>query len=101
MAFKMNPLTKKRFSDMYDQRIEENNIKYYDIMVLQENDHWALSQVVGKSMSGFLLFSGWFISGCFKVQDYMTIAEFNEIQPSNDPWFTYPLIHSDISNIRV
>lgn len=64
---------KKKFKRIY---------KYHDgpfeVMVLCENGKWNKSKVIGLSMSGYLIFSGWFISGCFKVKDYKTITKYNK-----------------------
>ena len=93
-------MTKKRFSDKYDEFIKDNNNGYYEVMVLQGNNHWSQATVIGKSISGFLLFSGWFISGCFDVKDYMTLEEFNVIKPSKLKWHEYPIEHKKYSNIK-
>ena len=103
-------MTKRRMGATFDNFQEEfseegrDSGSYYDIMVLQVNGYWVLANVIGKSLSGYLLFSGWFIGGCLDVKDYMTIDEFNEIKPYNygygEIMFNVPVEHSNYSNIR-
>ena len=101
-------MTKKRFGEAYEtfekSFLLTEDKSYYDIIVLQENNNWTQAQVIGKSLSGYLLFNGWFISGCMKVKDYMTIDEFNEIKPYSYGYGTtmlnVPVKHSNIVNIE-
>ena len=82
-------MTRTRFSTIYEEFDKMSNAgEFYDIIVLQENDVWTQAHVVGKSLDNYLLFSGWFISGCLKAKDYMTLDEFNEIQPHNHGYGT-------------
>jgi len=101
-------MTKKRFSEVFEvfqKQVEYvGDESYYDIMVLQENDVWTQNHVIGKSLTGYLIFSGWFISECLGVKDYMTLDEFNEIEPHNHQYgttmVTMPVQQSDIENIE-
>jgi len=101
-------LTKKRFGEVYDvfekQIMYVGDKIYYDIMVLQENDVWCQAQVIGKSLTGYLIFSGWFIGGCLRAKDYMTLDEFNEIKPHEFGYGTtiveMPVKQSNIENIK-
>ena len=65
--------TKKKFKKIY---------KYRDgpfmIMVLGDNGYWNKSIVVGITKSGYLIFNGYFVGGCFEAKDYMTISQYNE-----------------------
>lgn len=65
------------FSAMYDTATEP-----FEIMVHQGNGYWSLQTVIGKSMSGLLIFSGWFVSSIFDVKEYMTIEDYNLKKPS-------------------
>ena len=77
-------MTRIRFSKIYEQFDKLSDVgEFYDIVVLQENDCWTQAHVVGKSLDNYLLFGGWFIGGCLKAKDYMTLEEFNHIQPHN------------------
>jgi len=101
-------MTKKRFGEAFEVFEKSfpftDDKPYYDIIVLQDNNVWSQAQVIGKSLTGYLLFAGWYIGGCLDVKDYMTLDEFNEIRPHNYGYGTtmlnVPVKHSDIENIE-
>jgi len=60
-------------------RKNEKKGRPFNIMVQQENGVWSQVTVIGLSISGKPIFSGWYVSGCFQVKQYMTIDGYNAV----------------------
>ncbi len=76
-------MTMSEFETLYNKKAK--NKEPFELMVKNKMGFWSKNIVVGITMCGTPVFSGWFVSGSFEIEEIMTVGAYNAIQPSDHP----------------